>query len=205
MRILVTGFDPFGKETINPAWEAVKRLPDTIHETEIIKREIPTVRFASLKTIEEAIKEYNPDMILSVGQAGGRKDITVERIGINCDHYRITDNQGNKPQEEKIREDGPDAYFVTLPIQKMVAAIRKEGIPASISNTAGTFVCNHVIYGTRHLCATQYPDIASGFIHVPYLPEQVTDKPGVPSMKLEDIITALQAALTAMIKYKEEQ
>ena len=147
MKILVTGFDPFGKESINPAIEAVKRLDDEIANAQIIKLEIPTIAHTSLAVIKQAIEDHEPDMVLSIGQAGGRSDITVERIGINIDDYRIADNGHQQPIDEKIFADGPDAYFVNLPIKAMVKSIRSAGIPASISNSAGTFVCNHVTYG----------------------------------------------------------
>ena len=151
MKILVTGFDPFGGESINPAIESVKRLPDSIGENRIIKLEIPTVAKKSISKIEEAIIEHDPDIILSVGQAGGRSDITVERVGINIDDFRIKDNEGNQFIDEPVFKDGESAYFSYLPIKAMVENIISKGIPASVSNTAGTFVCNHVLYGVRYL------------------------------------------------------
>lgn len=177
MKILVTGFDPFGKESINPAIEAVKRLDDEIANAQIIKLEIPTIAHTSLAVIKQAIEDHEPDMVLSIGQAGGRSDITVERIGINIDDYRIADNGHQQPIDEKIFADGPDAYFVNLPIKAMVKSIRSAGIPASISNSAGTFVCNHVTYGVRYLLEKRGKGQKSGFIHIPYLPSQVVDKP----------------------------
>ena len=166
MKILVTGFDPFGGEVINPAIETVKRLPDTISGAKIIKLEIPTVCHQSLRVIDEAIARYDPDVVLSVGQAGGRPDITVERVGINVDDCRIPDNAGNQIVDEPIYADGPAAYFVTVPIKAMVQRIRERNIPASVSNTAGTFVCNHVTYGVCHLLAVKYPGKRSGFIQI---------------------------------------
>lgn len=200
MKILVTGFDPFGGESINPAIESVKRLPDTIAGAEIIKMEIPTVFHKSINVIDEAIKEHDPDVILSIGQAGGRYDITVERIGINCDDARIADNEGNQMIDEPVFADGPAAYFVNLPIKAMVSEIQKAGIPASVSNSAGTFVCNHITYGVRHLVETKYPGKRSGFIHIPFLPNQVLDKKGQPSMALSTIIDGLSAAIKAIVE-----
>lgn len=200
MKILVTGFDPFGGESINPAIESVKRLPDTIAGAEIIKMEIPTVFHKSINVIDEAIKEHDPDVILSIGQAGGRYDITVERIGINCDDARIADNEGNQMIDEPVFADGPTAYFVNLPIKAMVSEIQKAGIPASVSNSAGTFVCNHITYGVRHLVETKYPGKRSGFIHIPFLPNQVLDKKGQPSMALSTIIDGLSAAIKAIVE-----
>lgn len=200
MKILVTGFDPFGEDKINPAIESVKKLPDEIKGVKIIKLEIPTVYMKSLEKIDEAIKEYNPDVILSIGQAGGRPDITVERVGINVDDYRIKDNEGNQPIDTKIYDDGENAYFSNLPIKAIVENIRKNNIPASISNTAGTFVCNHVLYGVQYLLDKKYPNKKSGFIHIPFLPKQVISRPNTPSMSISTIVKALTLALEAIIE-----
>lgn len=199
MKILVTGFDPFGGEPINPAIETVRRLPDIIAGAEIIKLEIPTVCHKSLRVIDEAIAENDPDVVLSIGQAGGRPDITVERVGINVDDYRIPDNEGNQIVDEPICPDGPDAYFVTVPIKAMVRRIQDRNIPASVSNTAGTFVCNHVTYGVCHMIATKYPGKRSGFIHIPYLPQQVIDKRNMPSMSQDMMVEAVTAAIEAIV------
>ena len=204
MKILVTGFDPFGGESINPAIESVKKLPDSIGENRIIKLEIPTVAKKSISKIEEAIIEHDPDIILSVGQAGGRSDITVERVGINIDDFRIKDNEGNQFIDEPVFKDGESAYFSNLPIKAMVENIISKGIPASVSNTAGTFVCNHVLYGVRYLIEKKYTGKKSGFIHIPFLPEQVTEKKGMPSMSLETIVKALTAAIEAIIGNSED-
>lgn len=204
MKILVTGFDPFGGEKINPAIESVKRLPDTIAGAEIIKLEIPTVCHRSLEVIDAAVKANDPDVVLSIGQAGGRPDITVERVGINIDDCRIPDNAGQQIIDEPVFEDGPAAYFVNIPIKAMVQEIQKHHIPASISNTAGTFVCNHVTYGVRHILETKYPGKRSGFIHIPFLPEQVIDKRNMPSMNIETIVEALTAAIEAIVNNKED-
>lgn len=204
MKILVTGFDPFGGEKINPAIESVKRLPDKILDAEIIKLEIPTVIGKSVDKIREKIKEVEPDVVLSIGQAGGRPDITVERVGINCDDCRIKDNEGNQPIDEKVVEDGPAAYFATIPIKAMVEHIKEGKIPASVSNTAGTFICNHVLYGVCHIKATEYPNMRTGFIHIPFLPEQVTNKKNMPSMALETIVKGLELAIEAIITNEED-
>lgn len=198
MKILVTGFDPFGGESINPAIEAVKRLPDVIGGAEIIKQEIPTSCLTSLQLIEKLLIQHNPDVILSVGQAGGRAAITVERIGINIDDFGIKDNDGNQFSDVPIFADGPDAFFLNLPIKKMVQRILDRRIPAAVSNTAGTFVCNHVAYGTRYLIETKFPGKRSGFIHIPYLPEQTINKPDVPSMALDVVVEGLTAAIEAV-------
>ena len=205
MKILVTGFDPFGGEKINPALETIKRLPDTILGSQIIKLEIPTVVGKSLAKIKEAVEKENPDAVLSIGQAGGRSEITVERVGINIDDCRIPDNEGNQPIDEPVVKGGPAAYFVTVPIKAIVENIKAHNIPASISNTAGTFICNHVCYGIAHLAATRTAagkPMKSGFIHIPFLPEQVIGKPALtPSMSLETIVSGITHALEAIVEH----
>ena len=204
MKILVTGFDPFGGEPINPAIESVKRLPDNIAGAEIIKLEIPTVRKKSLEKIEEAINEHNPDIILSIGQAGGRFDISIERVGINLDDFRIPDNEGNQIIDEPVFPDGENSYFVKLPVKAMVQNVQKNNIPASVSYTAGTFVCNHVLYGVLYLIEKKYKGKKSGFIHIPFLPQQVIDKRNMPSMELNTIVKGLTAAIEAIVKNNED-
>ena len=205
MKILVTGFDPFGGEKINPALETIKRLPDTTLGVQIIKLEIPTVVGKSLAKITEAVEKENPDVVLSIGQAGGRSEITVERIGINIDDCRIPDNEGNQPIDEPVIKGGPAAYFVTIPIKAIVENIQAHNIPASISNTAGTFICNHVCYGVAHLAAARTAagkPMKSGFIHIPFLPEQVIGKPAfTPSMSLETIVSGITHALEAIVEH----
>ena len=205
MKILVTGFDPFGGEKINPALETIKRLPDTILGAQIIKLEIPTVVGKSLAKITEAVEKENPDAVLSIGQAGGRSEITVERVGINIDDCRIPDNEGNQPIDEPVVKGGPAAYFVTVPIKAIVENIKAHNIPASISNTAGTFICNHVCYGVAHLAAQKTAagkPMKSGFIHIPFLPEQVIGKPALtPSMSLETIVSGITHALEAIVEH----
>lgn len=200
MKILVTGFEPFHGETINPALEVLHCLKDEIAHAQIIKLEIPTVVYTCLNIIEKVIDEQEPDMILSLGQAGGRSCITVERIGININDFGIVDNAGNQPIDEAIFADGAAAYFVNLPIKAMVKRIREAGVPASISDTAGTFVCNHVTYGVRYIIEKKGKHQKSGFLHIPYLPSQVVDKAGMPSMALADMVSAVHAAIEAMIE-----
>lgn len=204
MKILVTGFDPFGGDKVNPANEVVKLLPDKILNAEIIKLEIPTVIKKSLELIDKNIEKHNPDVILSIGQAGGRPDITVERIGINVDDFRIKDNEGNQVIDVPIYEDGENAYFSNLPIKAMVAYIKNKKIPSSISNTAGTFVCNHVLYGVRYLIEKKYNGKKSGFIHIPFLPEQVIDRPNTPSMDINVIRDGIIESIKAIIENDED-
>ncbi|WP_455793876.1 pyroglutamyl-peptidase I [Clostridium butyricum] len=199
MKVLITGFDPFGGESINPALEAVKKLPDNIAGSEIIKIEIPTVFRKSLEKIEENIIKHNPDIVISIGQAGGRFGITPERIAINIDDARIPDNESKQPIDLPIFEDGENAYFTTLPIKAMVEEMKKGEIPCSVSNTAGTFVCNHVMYGILYMAAKKYPNIKGGFIHVPYIPSQVLDKPNIPCMSIDDITKGLELCIKAAV------
>lgn len=203
-KILVTGFDPFGGESINPAYEAVKLLPDTIKGVEILKLEVPTVFHKSIEVMDLEIERVNPDVVINVGQAGNRFGITPERVAINEDDARIKDNEGNQPIDTKIFDDGKNAYFSTLPIKAMVEEIKKAGIPASVSNTAGTFVCNHLMYGLMYLIDTKYKNIKGGFIHVPFMTEQVLDKPTSPSLALEQIAKGLEAAIKAVIENDED-
>lgn len=204
MKVLITGFDPFGGEAINPALEAVKGLPDQIGNIEVIKVEIPTVFGESLKKIEEAIECHNPDVVISVGQAGGRFGITPERVAINVDDARICDNEGNQPVDISVYEDGENAYFTSLPIKAMTKAMVEAGIPASVSNTAGTFVCNHVMYGVLYMINKKYPHMRGGFIHVPYIPAQVTNKPNMPSMALQDITKGLEICVQVAAEQTED-
>lgn len=199
MKVLITGFDPFGGESINPALEAVKKLPDNIAGSEIIKIEIPTVFRKSLEKIEENIIKHNPDIVISIGQAGGRFGITPERIAINIDDARIPDNESKQPIDLPIFEDGENAYFTTLPIKAMVEEMKKGEIPCSVSNTAGTFVCNHVMYGILYMAAKKYPNIKGGFIHVPYIPSQVLDKPNMSCMSIDDITKGLELCIKAAV------
>lgn len=204
MKILVTGFDPFGGESINPALEAVKKLPDTISGAQIIKQEIPTVFERSIKVLEDAIKEHEPDVVLSVGQAGGRYDITVEKVAINLQDARIPDNDGAQPVDKKVFEDGENAYFATIPVKAIVENINKAGIPASVSYSAGTYVCNNIMYAGLYLINKKYPHIRGGFIHVPFIPEQAIGKKNAPTMSVSDITKALKEAIKTIVKYKED-
>ena len=204
MKILVTGFDPFGGEKVNPALEAVKSLPSEIHGAEIAWVEIPTVFYKSAEVLEAEINRYHPDVVLCIGQAGGRASLTPERVAINQDDARIPDNQGNQPIDTPIRLDGDAAYFSTLPIKAMVQAIKEEGLPASVSNTAGTFVCNHLMYQVLYLADKKFPNMRAGFMHIPYMTEQVVNKPNTSSMCLRDIVRGIEAAIGAIVDHKDK-
>lgn len=199
-RILITGFDPFGGEKINPAYEAVKGLKDKIEGYEIIKKEIPTVFVKSYEKLFELIEEIKPEIVICVGQAGGRFEITPERVAINLDDARIPDNEGNQPIDMEIFSDGKSAYFSNLPIKKIALDIQNSGIPSVVSNTAGTFVCNHIMYALMYYIHKNNLNIKGGFIHVPYLPEQVIDKKGQPYMSQELMTKGLEIALISSIK-----
>lgn len=201
MKILVTGFNPFGQDTMNPAIEAVKRLPDTISGAEIIKLEIPTVFNKSAEVTREAMAKHDVDYVLNIGQAGGRSDLTPERVAINLDDARIPDNEGNQPIDVEIKADGESAYFSQHPVKAMVTAIKNAGLPASVSNTAGTFVCNHIMYQSLYLTHKEFPKAKAGFMHVPFLPEQVLERPGMPAMSLEDITRGIVAAIEAIVEF----
>lgn len=201
MKILVTGFDPFGGEEINPAIEAVKLLPDTIQGADIIKLEIPTVFHKAAQVLTSKALDVQPDVILNIGQAGGRTSLSVERVAINQDDARIPDNEGNQPIDQPIQELGQPAYFSTLPIKAMVSRIQEAGYPALISNSAGTFVCNHIMYQSLYLVQNELPETKAGFIHIPYMSEQVLDKPGQPSMALGDMAKGIEAAIEAIVDF----
>ena len=195
MVVLMTGFDPFGGAKINPAWEAVQRVRAPEGVT-LVRKEIPTVFRTSGPILTEAVREADPDLILLIGQAAGRDRISVERVAVNLDDARIPDNAGDRPQERKIEETGENAYFARLPVRKTAEAIEKAGIPASVSLSAGSFVCNHLFYVLMHELERTGSRARGGFLHVPAIPEQLGDMPaGTPSMPLSDIVRGLEAAL----------
>lgn len=205
MKVLITGFDPFGGESVNPAFEAVKLLPDVIAGAEIVKLEIPTEFTKSGPAVEAGIKEHNPDVVINVGQAGGRSCVTPEVVGINLADARIPDNAGEQPSGVALQADGPAAYFATIPVKAIVQNVREHGIPCNLSYTAGTYVCNSVMYNVLHMAATKYPHIRAGFIHVPFAAEQVVNKPnGTASMALTDIAKALEYAIEATVKNEKD-
>ena len=193
-KLLITGFDPFGGATVNPSWEAVKRLPEVVGSYELTKLEIPTVFGVGAGKVLEAAKALQPDVILCVGQAGGRSGITPEVVGINLREAGSADNAGNRMTNVPVAEDGPAAYFATLPVREMVKALKEAGISAGLSFSAGAFVCNDVLYTLLHHYHGSPTQV--GFIHVPFLPEQA--KPGVASLPLKTITAALEIAIQAL-------
>ncbi|MEM6050823.1 pyroglutamyl-peptidase I [Erwinia sp. P7711] len=203
--VLITAFEPFGGDQINPSWEAVSHLHERmLCGAKIVARQLPCAFGASLEALYAAIEEVEPEMVIAVGQAGGRTDVTIERVGINVDDARIPDNAGNQPIDEAIVEGGPAAYFSTLPIKAIVEGIREAGIPASVSQTAGTYVCNHVMYGLLHYLAQHKKAVRGGFIHIPYLPEQAVKHPGAASMPAQTVILALEMALSIALTVEQD-
>ena len=199
MKILLTGFEPFGGESINPAKEAVKLVKDEIKGAQIVKCYVPVVFGKAIETVHEAMKKENPDAVLLIGQAGGRYEITPERVAINCDDGRIPDNEGNQPVDQPVKADGPAAYFSTLPIKKMVEYMKAANVPAAVSNTAGTYVCNHLMYGVLYYLDKEFPDTIGGFMHVPFLHEQVMNKKETASLSKDDVVKGIKASLEAII------
>ena len=203
--VLVTGFGPFGGEPINPALEAIKLLEGRIvGGCRVVTRELPVTRFEAIDAIVKHIWDTDPALVLAVGQAGGRLEITPERVAINVDDYRIPDNGGFQPIDEPIVAGGPAAYWSTLPIKAMVVAMRGAGIPASVSNSAGTFVCNHLFYGLMHQLAKAGGKIRGGFVHIPYLPEQAARIGSQPSMAVETIVKGLEVAVETAITHEND-
>ncbi len=190
-KLLITGFDPFGGQSVNPSWEAVKLLPDRIGIYELTKLQIPTVFGKAAEAVLAEAQALQPDVILCVGQAGGRSSITPEVVAINLREAKIADNAGNQPVNLPVVTDGPAAYFATVPVRDMAAAMEAAGFPAALSYSAGAFVCNDVLYSVLHTFRDS--QVLAGFIHVPFLPEQA--KEGVPSMPLEQITASLETAI----------
>ena len=198
MKILLTAFEPFGGERVNPAQEAVRLVKDEIAGAQIVKIDVPVVFGKSIETVRKAMEREKPDAVLCIGQAGGRTGLTPERVAINMDDARIPDNEGNQPVDRPIFPDGAPAYFSSLPVKNIVTAIREAGVPASLSNTAGTYVCNHLMYGVLYHIGRNFPGTRGGFMHVPFLHEQVMERPNTASLSVRDIVTGIEAAITAI-------
>jgi pyroglutamyl-peptidase len=202
--VLLTGFEPFNKATINPSWEAVRALEGwrgAGFTVEVL--ELPCVFGRAIDALKEAVDRLRPDVVIATGQAGGRAELSVERIAINVDDALFLDNAAQQPIDTAIVPGGPAAYFTTLPIKAIVRAIRGRGIAAGVSQTAGTFVCNHVFYGLMHHLAGQ--PVRAGFIHVPFLPEQAAAYPGgAPGMALDDMIAGLRVAVEVAVAVEDD-
>lgn len=190
-RLLITGFDPFGGETVNPSWEAVRLLPEAVGAYRLTKLQIPTVFGQAAEKVLTAARELRPDVILCIGQAGGRSTVTPEVVAINLREARIPDNAGYQPVNVPVVESAPAAYFSTVPVRTMVKAMQDAGLPAALSYSAGTFVCNDVLYSLLHFFDGTQTQV--GFVHVPFLPEQAKDN--IPCLPLPQIVQALTAAI----------
>jgi pyroglutamyl-peptidase len=206
--VLLTGFAPFGGEIHNPSWEAVSRLDgNVIAGHRVVARRLPVEFGASVDALRDMIDALSPALVLCVGQAGGRAQLSIERVAINVDDARIPDNLGAAPVDQPIVSGGPAAYFATLPIKAMLSDLHDAGIAAEISQTAGTYVCNHVFYGLMHALHALHarPAIRGGFVHIPYSPDQAAHHPGAPSLPLETVVTALRIALDTALTTRHDR
>lgn len=207
--VLLTGFDAFGGESLNPSWLAVEALDgESIAGRRIVAAQLPTSFARGPRALRAAIRRHAPELVLCVGQAGGRAQISLERIAINIDDARIADNDNAQPVDKPIVRDGPAAYFSTLPIKAMFAALREADIPAEISQTAGTFVCNRVFYALMHALAedgTARGGIRGGFVHIPYLPEQAARHPGAPALSLGIVVAGLRIAIETALRTRKDR
>ena len=192
MRILLTGFEPFGNATSNPSGEIVKQISMDNVFTAIL----PVAYTKSAEHLLALIAEHNPDVVICLGQAEGRTQITPEKVAINLDDARLADNEGVLRSDVKILEGGPDAYFSTLPVKDIVEAIKAKGVPAAVSLSAGAFLCNHVFYVAQNNFAGTH--VRSGFVHVPLMDSQAPEFPGLPTMPLDQMVTAVRAMLEVL-------
>jgi pyroglutamyl-peptidase len=200
--VLLSGFDPFGGESLNPSLDVVRRLHGSRSASgaPIVACELPTEFGRAIDVLGQAIERTRPSLVIALGQAASRQEVSVERVAINVDDARIADNAGCQPIDEPVIDGGPTAYFSTLPIKSIVAALHKAGIAAGVSQSAGTFVCNHLFYGLCHLIATRWPEVRGGFIHLPRLPEQATRFPGGRrGMPLQTMVDAVQIAIATSL------
>ena len=191
-KVLLTGFEPFGKASLNPSAEIVKRISGD----NIVTAILPVAYAQSAERLLALIAEHNPDVVICLGQAEGRKEVTPERVAINLDDARLADNEGILRNDVKILNDGPDAYFSTLPVKEIVEAIKATGVPAAVSLSAGAFLCNHIFYVAQNKFAGT--KVRSGFVHVPLMDEQAVEFPGLPTMPLEQMVKAVRAMLEVL-------
>lgn len=203
--VLITGIEPFDGETLNPSWEAARLLDgQTVNGARLVARQLPCVIGKVVGVLRQAIEAMQPDLVICLGQAGGRSDISVERVAINVVDARIPDNEGHQPIDEPIVQGGPAAYFSTLPIKAIVRDLRAGGVPASVSSTAGTYNCNTIFYGLAHYIATERPSLRGGFVHVPYLPEMATHHPGQPSLALDVLVRGVQIMVATALAVESD-
>jgi pyroglutamyl-peptidase len=202
--VLVTGFEPFGGEQTNPSWDICTQLPAEIAGMRVETCRVPCEFRRSIGVVAEAIERHHPALVICLGQAGGRTCLSIERVAINVDDARIPDNKGAQPVDALIAPNGPPAYFATLPVKAMASAVRTAGVPAEVSNSAGTFVCNHLMYGVLHYLAASGHRARAGFIHVPYSEQQVLDKRDVPSMTVASMVRGVHAAVAAAREHRHD-
>lgn len=203
--VLVTGFDPFGGEQLNPSWEICRQLAGTtIGGLPVEACKVPCEFRRAIETVTAAIERHRPALVICLGQAGGRAQMSVERVAINVDDARIADNSGAHPIDEPIAIEGPAAYFATVPVKAMARAMRAAHVPALVSNTAGTYVCNHLMYGVLHFLAASGNPARAGFVHVPYAEEQVLDKPAMPALALDSMVRGVRAAIEAAHRHASD-
>ena len=199
LRVLVTGFEPFGDSPVNPSEQAARALAGApLPGLDVAAAVLPVTYAGALPALCAAIARHDPDVVLAAGLAGGRPHISVERIAINIDDARIADNDGMRRVDTPVVAGAPAAYFATVPIKAITAAIRTAGVPAEVSQSAGTFLCNHIFYQSCHIAAIERPGLRTGFLHLPWLPKQAIGRPGAPSMTLAAMLDALRAALGAL-------
>lgn len=198
-RVLLTGFEPFAGETINPSWLVAQELDGKrIGGAQVVARQLPCLFGASLRALDAALDEFNPELVIALGQAAGRCDLSFERVAINLDDAPMPDNAGVQPTDGRVIEGAPAAYFTTLPVKAVVAALRERGIPASLSMSAGTYVCNHLLFGLMHRLAAR-PSVRGGFVHLPLLPEQAARHAGHPSLPLATLVDGVRCAIEAAL------
>jgi pyroglutamyl-peptidase len=202
--VLVTGFEPFGGDAVNPSWEVCERLPASIGGMRVEVCRVPCEFRRAIEVVAGAIERHRPTLVVSLGLAAGRTHIGVERVAINVDDARIEDNARAQPVDEPIAAGGPPAYFSTLPVKAMVAAMRRAGVPAEVSNSAGTFVCNHLMYGVLHFLAASGKRARAGFVHVPASEEMVLEKRAVPSMSIATMVRGIEVGIAAALGHARD-
>ena len=203
--VLLTGFEPFDGDELNPSWEAVRQLNgEVVRRHRIVAERLPTEFRRSLSVLRKAIQKHRPELVLCVGLAGGRAQLALERIAINIDDARIPDNTGHQPIDAPIVRGGPAAYFSTLPIKAILLALQAQGLPVEISQSAGTYVCNHVFYGLMHALAAQ-PGVRGGFMHIPFSPQQASHRLGVPSLAETEVVRALRIVVDTALATRRDR
>ena len=206
MKILVTAFEPFGGELLNSSREALTLADEKTAGADIVKLILPVVFGESARLLEAAVQREAPDAVLCLGEAGGRDCITPERVAINLEDARIPDNAGDQPKDRPVEPGGPDACFTTLPVKRMALAIREAGLPASVSLSAGSFVCNHLMYSLLRFCRKEYPHMRAGFMHLPLLAAQAAAKtPPLPGFEAVDLARGIEAAIEAIAQSLREE